>query len=1268
MTTKTLMHLALTGASLIAALTLQAQQYFGMPKHMQCGHEGCKGLIGTGIQHDSFIPPPESFSPGQPRDVIINVDYNGFTPAAQTAFQYAVDIWASLLTSDVPIQLEANWESIGGGTLGFAGAEGFFINFAGNPDPNTYYPAALADKIAGFDLDPGSYDISATFNSTTNWYFGLDGNPGFGQYDFVTVVLHELGHGLGVIGSATVDNGVGFWLFDPLPSIYDSFIENGQNTPIFSFGDGTFALGNQLTGEDLFWNGPVAVGNNSGVEPSIFAPDTWNGGSSYSHLDESTYSPGNPNSLMTPFLAPGEANHDPGPIILGLMEDIGWTVEEEEDCTQALHILTITPDCFGSEVTWEVRNSANQIVASGGPYVDVFPEDIQTYFEEICLGEGCFTFTIFDAFGDGLAGTEEGSCGVDGDFFITNPGGDIVVEMGAANYGDQASFDFCVEETGCGNLDMSFTELPCTDNGFGDLVPQVEVLFNFTGNCTVEDICASADGAAPECINLPGLQTPIILASGETVNLTLDPNVNYSFSFTLSDGSTSGTFNYSSGNCSSDELVCDCAGTQHTLGVLDWLGDGFEDDGSFNWEGQPVDFNCATWGFDCGDIGPIDDPFGVCNGNLPPNNGCGVSACGPLGLTLSQEPCIDTGDGFGILPVIGFDFDIAGDCVVSELCVQVNGEGFDCFNLIDLDILADNDNGIIFTNTTAEATYEFYYVTEDGTTSPTFTWQNGNCDNEPQICDCAGTQHSIGVLSWIGDGFADDGSFDWDGQPVDFNCDTWGFDCGDIGGGADPFGVCDGNLPPNNGCVGEIAGCTDPQASNYNPDATIDDGSCVYDVPGCTNPEACNFNEDATVDDGSCEFVSCAGCTNQNACNFDPTATIDDGSCDFSCLGCTDPGACNFDPTATIDDGSCDFSCQGCTDPTACNYNPNATDDDGSCEFLSCAGCTDETACNFDPNATIDDGSCEFVSCLGCTDPTACNFDPNATIDDASCEFESCLGCTDVGACNFDPDATIDDGSCDYSCLGCTDPEACNYDDSATIDDGSCDFSCLGCTDPEACNYNPDATVDDGSCEFVSCAGCTDPTALNYDPEATIDDGSCIFECILPTVSVVESGCADGDNQFFIEVNCTNIGNGAPYLITNNTNGNATVLSQTGTIQYGPFTEGSIVDVSITSQSLDECSITFPGIDCPVGVNEQELNLARVYPNPASTTLTLEGKLPAKTEVRMINAIGQTVLSTEWNSDQQTMRLDVAEFSSGVYMITLRDGERMVHHRVIVQH
>ena len=47
-------------------------------------------------------------------------------------------------------------------------------------------------------------------------------------------------------------------------------------------------------------------------------------------------------------------------------------------------------------------------------------------------------------------------------------------------------------------------------------------------------------------------------------------------------------------------------------------------------------------------------------------------------------------------------------------------------------------------------------------------------------------------------------------------------------------------------------GCTSPGAFNYNPTATVDDGSCYY--AGCTDPLAANYSPSATISDGSCSY------------------------------------------------------------------------------------------------------------------------------------------------------------------------------------------------------------------------------------------------------------------------------------------------------------------------------------------------------------------------------------------------------------------------------
>ena len=337
-------------------------------------------------------------------------------------------------------------------------------------------------------------------------------------------------------------------------------------------------------------------------------------------------------------------------------------------------------------------------------------------------------------------------------------------------------------------------------------------------------------------------------------------------------------------------------------------------------------------------------------------------------------------------------------------------------------------------------------------------------------------------------------------------------------------------------CASAVLGCTDPAADNYDPAATIDDGSCTYPCYEVTLDllTDCWGNEVTwELADASGAIVASGGPYANQSTNI-VNLCLDAGCYDFTILDSYGDGmsGAQYNTSCGVDgdyvwtydaDGSVliqmlvanygnsetqqfcvPLTVDGCTDATACNYDPEATSDDGSCEFLSCAGCTDPAACNYDATATIDDGSCEFLSCAGCTNPAACNYDATATIDDMSCILPD--GCTDMGACNYDDTANCDDGSCEYiTCAGCLDPMACNYDATATIDDGGCEFlTCAGCTNMTACNYDATATIGDGSCILPD--GCTDDTACNYEATALCDNGSCEYTSCAPCY-----GDMDGD-------------------------------------------------------------------------------------------------------------------------------------------------------------
>ena len=255
----------------------------------------------------------------------ITVNYTGFTVQAQTAFQAAVDIWQTQVGSTVPIAIAATFADLGNTSLLGQAGTGATSGFANQPRANTFFPRAIANKIAGSDLNGTSSDITAQFNSTFNWYYGTDGLTPSGQVDFVSVVLHELGHGLGFLGSASLSSGLG--RITSTPYIYDVSVVDGAGISILdtaTYPNNSAAMATLLTGNALFWNGANGKAANAGTRPKLYAPAVYAAGSTYSHVDESTYPPGNINSLMSPMFGFAEAIHVPGPIVTGIFNDSGW--------------------------------------------------------------------------------------------------------------------------------------------------------------------------------------------------------------------------------------------------------------------------------------------------------------------------------------------------------------------------------------------------------------------------------------------------------------------------------------------------------------------------------------------------------------------------------------------------------------------------------------------------------------------------------------------------------------------------------------------------------------------------------------------------------------------------------------------------------------------------------------------------------------------------------------------------------------------------------
>lgn len=280
----------------------------------------------------SYIPPPKEFllKSGTEKKSEILVEYSLFPDEAKIAFEYAVSIWESIIESDIPIHIRANWRSQDKNTLGSAGPAGYYSNFENAPRKNRFYPVAVAEKITKTEINSTSLpDIEATFNKDVKWYFGTDSITPDELYNFVTVVLHEIGHGLGFTGFFYISGTQGSYANENLgdASAFDIMVMNGSGqllTDTNTFTLLSTKLNDALISGSLYASSPVAISDNHGYRPRLYAPSTWNEGSSIYHLNDATYPYTTKNSLMTHAIGKGETVHDPGPVTRGILADIGW--------------------------------------------------------------------------------------------------------------------------------------------------------------------------------------------------------------------------------------------------------------------------------------------------------------------------------------------------------------------------------------------------------------------------------------------------------------------------------------------------------------------------------------------------------------------------------------------------------------------------------------------------------------------------------------------------------------------------------------------------------------------------------------------------------------------------------------------------------------------------------------------------------------------------------------------------------------------------------
>ena len=249
------------------------------------------------------------------------VDFNTVPITARAAVQAAIDVWSENFSSTVPVTVNVSWGRASSyGILAAASAKSNFANFPNAPDKTLYYAAALANALAGNDLDLNNPELEITISSDAPWYYGVDGKCPPKSFDLVSVILHEMGHGLGFISGSYYDEYSGYGRVD-LPTPFDAYAQLPDGRRLADMPSPSIETGKALT-SPLYWSGENGIKANNGIKPPLYTPSIYEPGSSVSHLDERTFSQAGANRVMTPNLDSGEVFHLPGSLLLAMFDDM----------------------------------------------------------------------------------------------------------------------------------------------------------------------------------------------------------------------------------------------------------------------------------------------------------------------------------------------------------------------------------------------------------------------------------------------------------------------------------------------------------------------------------------------------------------------------------------------------------------------------------------------------------------------------------------------------------------------------------------------------------------------------------------------------------------------------------------------------------------------------------------------------------------------------------------------------------------------------------
>jgi hypothetical protein len=507
-------------------------------------------------------------------------------------------------------------------------------------------------------------------------------------------------------------------------------------------------------------------------------------------------------------------------------------------CIPAL--LHVNLDQYQDETSWDIKDSSGIVIESGGPYSNMV--DYQSFSVPLCLPIGPLNFTMYDTYGDGIAGSLWG--GQDGSYYLTQCN-DTIVHGGDANFGFDTTHvfasDSCPPIYGCMDpLYLQFNPLADTDDN--------------------------------SCVDL------VVFGCTDSTMFNYDPLANRM------------------------ALVPNC---DYTLTLYDLMGDGWVGSHLRVIQGLDTNIFILTSGFSQDFTINLNAPdqvrfkFFITQQAQLTAAHCGFKLTNPLGNVIIEVPapfiqplfnyttltycgnlCVDK--VFGCLDTIAVNYNDTANTSDSS-CYYVPGCTSPTY--VEYNALADYDDGScdvpVVLGCMDSTAFNYNPLANTELTGSCIAIVTGCM--QPLAFNYNPNANVADTCIALAYGCTDATMFNYD---VNANTDD---------GGCEPFvyGCTDStafNYNPlanadNNSCNPFVLGCTDPSMLNYNPSANAEDFSCIAYVYGCMDNTALNYDPLSNTDNGSCISIV-VGCMDQSAYNYNTNANTDDPlSCNYS-AGC----------------------------------------------------------------------------------------------------------------------------------------------------------------------------------------------------------------------------------------------------------------------------------------------------------------------------------------------------------------------------------------------